>query len=70
MTAVAAESHCETGNTFVPPIQGLRGVAAMSVLMDHFYDMPKGGSYDLPDPGSAANLDVAAICHQHWRVWG
>ena len=36
---------------FVPSIQGLRGVAALSVLMDHFYDMPKGGVYDLPNPG-------------------
>ncbi|MGY3545211.1 MULTISPECIES: acyltransferase family protein [unclassified Bradyrhizobium] len=36
---------------FVPSVQGLRGVAALSVLMDHFYDMPKGGVYDVPDPG-------------------
>jgi len=36
---------------FVPSIQGLRGVAALSVLMDHFYDMPKGGVYDIPNPG-------------------
>jgi peptidoglycan/LPS O-acetylase OafA/YrhL len=39
------------GGTFVPSIQGLRGVAAVSVLMDHFYDMPKGGMYDIPNPG-------------------
>lgn len=37
--------------SFVPSVQGLRGIAALSVLMDHFYDMPKGGMYDSPDPG-------------------
>ena len=37
--------------SFVPSVQGLRGIAALSVLMDHFYDMPKGGVYDIPDPG-------------------
>jgi peptidoglycan/LPS O-acetylase OafA/YrhL len=37
--------------SFVPSVQGLRGIAALSVLMDHFYDMPKGGMYDIPDPG-------------------
>lgn len=37
--------------SFVPSIQGLRGVAALSVLMDHFYDMPKGGMYDIANPG-------------------
>lgn len=37
--------------SFVPSVQGLRGVAALSVVIDHFYDMPKGGVYDLPDPG-------------------
>ena len=35
----------------MPSVQGLRGIAALSVLMDHFYDMPKGGMYDIPDPG-------------------
>ena len=37
--------------SFVPAVQGLRGIAALSVLMDHFYDMPKGGMYDIPNPG-------------------
>jgi peptidoglycan/LPS O-acetylase OafA/YrhL len=37
--------------SFVPSVQGLRAVAALSVLMDHFYDMPKGGMYDIPNPG-------------------
>ncbi len=39
-----------TDRSFLP-VQGLRGIAALSVLMDHFYDMPKGGMYDIPDPG-------------------
>jgi peptidoglycan/LPS O-acetylase OafA/YrhL len=50
VTAVARE-HAEVGSAFVPSVQGLRGVAALSVLMDHFYDMPKGGVYDIPNPG-------------------
>jgi len=37
--------------SFVPSVQGLRGIAALSVLMDHFYDMPKGGMYDIANPG-------------------
>ncbi|MDN3274172.1 acyltransferase [Frankia sp. RB7] len=37
--------------SFMPSVQGLRGIAALSVLMDHFYDMPKGGVYDIPNPG-------------------
>ncbi|MFT4115738.1 acyltransferase family protein [Bradyrhizobium sp.] len=37
--------------SFVPSVQGLRAIAALSVLMDHFYDMPKGGVYDIPNPG-------------------
>lgn len=37
--------------SFVPAVQGLRGIAALSVLMDHFYDMPKAGMYDIPNPG-------------------
>jgi peptidoglycan/LPS O-acetylase OafA/YrhL len=45
------ESGAATGGTFVPSIQGLRGVAALSVLVDHFCDMPKGGMYDIPNPG-------------------
>ncbi|QPF88087.1 acyltransferase [Bradyrhizobium genosp. L] len=40
-----------TDGSFVPSVQGLRGIAALSVLMDHFYDMPKGGVYDIPNPG-------------------
>jgi peptidoglycan/LPS O-acetylase OafA/YrhL len=51
VTAVAREPAAELGSAFVPSVQGLRGVAALSVLMDHFYDMPKGGVYDLPNPG-------------------
>ena len=39
------------GSAFVPSIQGLRGVAALSVLIAHFHDMPKGGVYDAPNPG-------------------
>lgn len=37
--------------SFVPSVQGLRGIAALSVLMDHFYDMPKAGMYDIANPG-------------------
>ena len=37
--------------SFVPSVQGLRAIAALSVLMDHFYDMPKGGMYDIANPG-------------------
>ncbi len=48
---MAREPQAELGSAFVPSVQGLRGVAALSVLMDHFYDMPKGGVYDLPNPG-------------------
>lgn len=51
MTARAREPEAELGSVFVPSVQGLRGVAALSVLMDHFYDMPKGGVYDIPNPG-------------------
>lgn len=51
MTAPTHTSYAEAGGGFVPSIQGLRGVAAMSVLIDHFCDMPKGGVYDVPDPG-------------------
>ncbi|GGI29504.1 acyltransferase family protein [Bradyrhizobium guangdongense] len=51
MTAPTHPSYAEAGGGFVPSIQGLRGVAAMSVLIDHFCDMPKGGVYDIPDPG-------------------
>jgi peptidoglycan/LPS O-acetylase OafA/YrhL len=51
VTAVPRQPDEHAGGTFVPSIQGLRGVAALSVLMDHFYDMPKGGVYDIPNPG-------------------
>jgi peptidoglycan/LPS O-acetylase OafA/YrhL len=51
MSAAADRPAAQTGSGFVPSIQGLRGVAALSVLMDHFYDMPKGGIYDIPNPG-------------------
>lgn len=51
MTAMGYTADSGRDGAFVPSIQGLRGVAALSVLMDHFYDMPKGGVYDLPNPG-------------------
>jgi peptidoglycan/LPS O-acetylase OafA/YrhL len=51
MTALADGTNEKAAGAFVPPIQGLRGVAALSVLLDHFCDMPKGGVYDLPNPG-------------------
>jgi peptidoglycan/LPS O-acetylase OafA/YrhL len=51
MTATPREQGSGYDGSFVPSVQGLRGVAALSVLIDHFYDMPKGGVYDLPDPG-------------------
>lgn len=51
MTDAACEAPAGHDGSFVPSVQGLRGIAALSVLMDHFYDMPKGGVYDIPDPG-------------------
>lgn len=51
MTGVAPQTHGAYDGAFVPSVQGVRGIAALSVLMDHFYDMPKGGVYDIPDPG-------------------
>jgi len=45
------ETNAASNGAFVPSIQGLRGVAALSVLVTHLYDMPKGGVYDQPDPG-------------------
>lgn len=51
MNSESKKNYAEAGGGFVPSIQGLRGVAAMSVLIDHFCDMPKGGVYDIPDPG-------------------
>src|SRR5947209_5980741 len=51
MTATPREQGSGYDGSFVPSVQGLRGVAALSVVIDHFYDMPKGGVYDLPDPG-------------------
>lgn len=51
MTEVARSPDAGGGTSFVPSVQGLRAVAALSVLMDHFYDMPKGGMYDIPNPG-------------------
>ncbi|KJC49497.1 exopolysaccharide biosynthesis protein [Bradyrhizobium sp. LTSP885] len=51
MTTVAVPPGARDVGSFVPSVQGLRGIAALSVLMDHFYDMPKGGVYDIPNPG-------------------
>lgn len=51
MTPDAVKRGAKEDGTFVPSVQGLRGIAALSVLMDHFYDMPKGGVYDVPNPG-------------------
>ncbi|MGY4472324.1 peptidoglycan/LPS O-acetylase OafA/YrhL [Bradyrhizobium sp. LB9.1b] len=51
MTRAAHQASPGHDGSFVPSVQGLRGIAALSVLMDHFYDMPKGGMYDIPDPG-------------------
>jgi len=51
VTAGAIQTSAKGDGSFVPSVQGLRGIAALSVLMDHFYDMPKGGVYDTPDPG-------------------
>lgn len=53
MTTAAPKvgARAKDDGAFVPSIQGLRGVAALSVLVDHFYDMPKGGVYDIPNPG-------------------
>ncbi len=51
MTTPAPQPSAGYDGSFVPSVQGLRGVAALSVLMDHFYDMPKGGVYDMADPG-------------------
>jgi len=36
---------------FLPAVQGLRGIAAATVLAVHLYDMPKGGVYDIANPG-------------------
>lgn len=51
MSKAPHQSGAAYDGSFVPSVQGLRGIAALSVLMDHFYDMPKGGMYDIPDPG-------------------
>lgn len=51
MIAWTRQPNATYDGSFVPSVQGLRGIAALSVLMDHFYDMPKGGVYDIPDPG-------------------
>lgn len=41
MTATGHSGHSATAEThFVPAVQGLRGLAAASVLMVHLYDMP------------------------------
>jgi len=37
---------------FLPAVQGLRGIAAATVLAVHLYDMPKGGIYDIANPDS------------------
>lgn len=51
MNKAAHQSGISYDGSFVPSVQGLRGIAALSVLMDHFYDMPKGGMYDIANPG-------------------
>ncbi|WP_375305422.1 acyltransferase [Bradyrhizobium sp. A11] len=51
MTRLPHQAGPAYDGSFVPSVQGLRGIAALSVLMDHFYDMPKGGMYDIPNPG-------------------
>ena len=51
MTRTPHQPGVAYDGAFVPSVQGLRGIAALSVLMDHFYDMPKGGMYDIPNPG-------------------
>lgn len=51
MTEATRQAAAGYDGSFVPSVQGLRGIAALSVLMDHFYDMPKGGVYDISDPG-------------------
>ncbi|MDE5446972.1 acyltransferase family protein [Bradyrhizobium sp. CSA207] len=51
MKAFIGRPNAGYDGSFVPSVQGLRGIAALSVLMDHFYDMPKGGVYDIPNPG-------------------
>lgn len=51
MSEPARQAAAGYDGAFVPSVQGLRGIAALSVLMDHFYDMPKGGVYDMPNPG-------------------
>ncbi|MBK3665302.1 acyltransferase [Bradyrhizobium diazoefficiens] len=51
MTKAARQPHVAYDGSFVPSVQGLRAIAALSVLMDHFYDMPKGGMYDIANPG-------------------
>lgn len=51
MTAKLVQAGAATDGGFMPSVQGLRGIAALSVVMDHFYDMPKGGVYDIPNPG-------------------
>ena len=51
MRGGARDAPAGYDGSFVPSVQGLRGIAALSVLMDHFYDMPKGGMYDILDPG-------------------
>ncbi len=52
MTAVAVQHGAKGDGGFMPSVQGLRAIAALSVLMDHFYDMPKGGVYDIPNRAS------------------
>lgn len=51
MKAAAVQHGTKADGGFMPSVQGLRAIAALSVLMDHFYDMPKGGVYDIPNPG-------------------
>lgn len=45
------KTYAESGGAFVPSIQGLRGIAALTVLICHFRDMPKGGMPDVPGAG-------------------
>lgn len=58
MNSQGEKTYAEAGGAFVPSIQGLRGVAALTVLIDHFCDMPKGASTISPIP---------AFCRRYGR---
>ncbi|MDA9435754.1 acyltransferase family protein [Bradyrhizobium sp. CCBAU 51627] len=51
MSSQAEKTYAESGGAFVASIQGLRGIAALTVLICHFRDMPKGGMPDVPGAG-------------------